>query len=214
MALKIPPKLVDLTVRPMLMGLASTWRTEVVHLERWEEARTAGKPRVFMLWHETILPLLWHHRGLAAAIVVSDNRDGQYLADFAEAVGYRSVHGSSSKGAARALIGAVRELEAGFAVAFTPDGPRGPRREMKPGFVAAAQRANAIIIPLWAEADRAWRLNSWDKFLIPKPFARVAIFYGQPFTVGAGKQGLAAATATATRAMADLVSEGHGTTTP
>ena len=212
MALKIPPKLVGLTVRPLVMGLASTWRTEVVHLERWEQASTAGKPRVFMAWHETILPLLWHHRRVGGTIVVSDNRDGQYLADFAKSLGYRSVRGSSSKGAARALIGAVRELEAGFTVAFTPDGPRGPRREMKPGLVAAAQRADAIIIPLRAEANRAWRLNSWDEFLIPKPFARVAIFYGQPFTVGAGKHGLAAATAT--RAMANLVSEGHGTTTP
>jgi hypothetical protein len=80
--------------------------------------------------------------------------------------------------------------------------------------LAAAQRAKATILPVHATADRAWRLNSWDKFLIPKPFARVAIFYGHPFTVGAGKQALAAATVTATRAMADLVSEAHGTTPP
>ncbi|MEE8061761.1 MAG: lysophospholipid acyltransferase family protein [Gemmatimonadales bacterium] len=212
MALNIPPKLVDLTVRPLVVGLASTWRIETVHQERFDEARAAGNPRVFMLWHETILPLLWHHRGIQAAIVVSDNRDGQYLADFAKALGYRSVRGSSSKGAARALIGAVRELEAGFAVAFTPDGPRGPRREMKPGFVAAAQRGNGIIIPLWAEADRAWRLNSWDRFLIPKPFARVRVFYGQPFTVGPGREALEAGVTRATASLDALVSEGNGTT--
>ena len=212
MALKIPPKLVDLTVRPLVFGLASTWRIETVHQERFDEARRAGNPRVFMLWHETILPLLWHHRGIRAAIVVSDNRDGQYLADFAKALGYRSVRGSSSKGAARALIGAVRELKAGIAVAFTPDGPRGPRREMKPGFVAAAQRGNGIIIPLWAEADRAWRLNSWDRFLIPKPFARVRVFYGQPFTVGPGREALEAGVTTATASLEALVSERNGTT--
>jgi len=85
---------------------------------------------------------------------------------------------------------------------------------MKPGALLAGQRAKASILPVHASADRAWRLNSWDKFLIPKPFARVAISYGQPFTVGPGEQGLAEATATATSAMADLVSEGHGTTTP
>ena len=213
MALKIPPRLVDLAVRPLVMGLASTWRMETVHQERFDEAEASGKPRVFMLWHETILPLLWHHRGIHAAIIVSDNRDGQYLADFAKALGYESVRGSSSKGAARALIGAVRMLKAGYAAAFTPDGPRGPRREMKPGFVAAAQRADGVVIPLWAEADRAWRLKSWDRFLIPKPFARVRVFYGQPFSVGPGREALEAGVAAATARLNTLVSEGNGTTT-
>ena len=98
-------------------------------------------------------------------------------------------------------------------MAFTPDGPRGPRRSIKPGVLAAAQRANVPIVPVRAAVDRAWRLNSWDKFVIPKPFARVRIFYGQPFTVDSGEQALATATDKATSAMADLVSEGHGKTT-
>lgn len=83
---------------------------------------------------------------------------------------------------------------------------------MKPGFVAAAQRGNGIIIPLWAEADRAWRLNSWDRFLIPKPFARVRVFYGQPFTVGPGREALEAGVTRATASLDALVSEGNGTT--
>ena len=81
---------------------------------------------MFLLWHEALLPLLWHHRRQAIAIVVSEARDGQYLADFAASLGYRTVRGSSTRGAARALLGAVRELQAGHAVAFTPDGPAGP----------------------------------------------------------------------------------------
>jgi hypothetical protein len=146
---------------------------------------------VFLLWHEVLLPLLWQHREQAIAIVVSEARDGQYLADFAASLGYRSVRGSSTRGAARALLGAVRELEAGHAVAFTPDGPRGPRRELKPGVVAAAQRGGATIVPLHAEADRAWRLDSWDRFMIPKFGARVRIVYGRPFEVAEGDAGLA-----------------------
>jgi lysophospholipid acyltransferase (LPLAT)-like uncharacterized protein len=85
---------------------------------------------------------------------------------------------------------------------------------MKPGALLAGQRSKATILPVHAIAEKAWRLNSWDRFLIPKPFSRVRILYGQPFTVGSGEQALATATATATSAMADLVSEGHGTTTP
>ena len=100
----------------------------------------ARRPHVFLLWHEALLPLLWHHRNQAIMIVVSEAREGQYLADFAASLGYRPVRGSSTRGAARALLGAVRELQAGHSVAFTPDGPRGPRRELKPGVVAAAQR--------------------------------------------------------------------------
>jgi lysophospholipid acyltransferase (LPLAT)-like uncharacterized protein len=146
---------------------------------------------VFLLWHEVLLPLLWHHRDQGIAIVVSENRDGQYLTDFALALGYRAVRGSSSRGAARALLGAVRELQAGRAVAFTPDGPRGPRRELKPGVVAAAQRGGGVIVPIHARADRAWRIHSWDRLLVPKPAARITVTYGRPFEVEPGDEALA-----------------------
>jgi hypothetical protein len=160
--------------------------------ERWRPLYEARRPHVFLLWHEALLPLLWQHRRQSIAIVVSAARDGQYLADFAVSLGYRTVRGSSRRGAARALLGAVRELRAGYAVAFTPDGPTGPRREMKPGAVAAAQRGGGVIVPLHAEARRAWRLDSWDRLMIPKPGAEVRIRYGRPFEVAAGDAGLAA----------------------
>jgi lysophospholipid acyltransferase (LPLAT)-like uncharacterized protein len=168
--------------------LATTWRFEVRNDERWRAAR---RPQVFILWHETLLPLLWLHRNQGVAIVVSEARDGQYLSDLATALGYGAVRGSSSRGGARALLGAVRQLQAGRSVAFTPDGPRGPRREIKPGFVAAAQRGGGLIVPVHAEANRAWRLHSWDRFMIPKPLARVRVTYGQTFEVSEGEAGLA-----------------------
>lgn len=151
----------------------------------------ARRSHVFLLWHEALLPLLWQHRNQGVAIVVSEARDGQYLSDLAATLGYRAVRGSSTRGGTRALLGAVRELRAGRSVAFTPDGPRGPRREIKPGVVAAAQRGGGVIVPIHAEADRAWRLHSWDRFMIPKPLTRVRITYGRPFEVAEGEQGLA-----------------------
>jgi lysophospholipid acyltransferase (LPLAT)-like uncharacterized protein len=171
--------------------IAGSWRMSTQHEERWRLLFEARRPIVYLLWHEALLPLLWHHRRQGVVIVVSENRDGQYLSDFARVLGYRSVRGSSSRGAARALLGAVRELKSGCSVAFTPDGPRGPRRELKPGFVAAAQRGCGVIVPVHAQADRAWRLNSWDRFLIPKPGARVTVTYGRPFEVSPGEEGLA-----------------------
>jgi lysophospholipid acyltransferase (LPLAT)-like uncharacterized protein len=174
---------------PLVRGLASSWRIRLVHEERWRVLYQAGRPHVFLLWHEALLPLLWQHRDQGISIVVSEARDGQYLSDLALSLGYRAVRGSSTRGGIRALLGAVRELQAGHAVAFTPDGPRGPRRELKPGVIAAAQRGGAVIVPIHAESDRAWRLNSWDRFMVPKPLARVRITYGHPFEVGPGESG-------------------------
>ncbi len=191
MKLKIPPPAAYALAAPAMRLLASSWRVSTEHEERWRPLFEARRPHVFLLWHEVLLPLLWHHRRQGIAIVVSENRDGQYLADFARSLGYRAVRGSSSRGAARALLGAVRELQSGRAVAFTPDGPRGPRRELKPGVVAAAQRGGGVIVPIHARADRAWRLDSWDRFLIPKPAARITVTYGRPFEVEPGEGALA-----------------------
>jgi lysophospholipid acyltransferase (LPLAT)-like uncharacterized protein len=214
MAVSVSRGLLRVVAHPLIIAWASTWRIDIVDGERWEASRSSDTPTVFLFWHEALLPLLWHHRNQNVSTVVSDSRDGQHIADLARTLGYRAVRGSSSKGATRVLLAAARELRDGYSVAFSPDGPRGPRRTMKPGALLAGQRSNATILPVHATAEKAWRLNSWDRFLIPKPFSRVRIFYGQPFTVGPGEQALATATATATRAMADLVSEGHGTTTP
>lgn len=191
MKLRIPPSAARAVAPPAMRLIAGSWRIGTEHEERWRPLYQARRPIVYLLWHEVLLPLLWHHRRQGVVIVVSENRDGQYLSDFARVLGYRSVRGSSSRGAARALLGAVRELQSGYSVAFTPDGPRGPRRELKPGVVAAAQRGGAVIVPVHARADRAWRLNSWDRFLIPKPAARVTVSYGRPFEVSPGDEGLA-----------------------
>ena len=192
MKIRLPQPVEQAVARPLISLLAASWRIETIHEERWRALYEAGRPHVFMCWHEALLPLLWRHRGQGIAIVVSEARDGQHLADFAAAIGYRMVRGSSTRGGTRALLGAVRELKAGYSVAFTPDGPRGPRRELKPGVVAAAQRGRGIVVPLHAEARQAWRLKSWDRFMVPRPFARVRIGYGEPFEVSKGEAGLAA----------------------
>jgi lysophospholipid acyltransferase (LPLAT)-like uncharacterized protein len=189
--MKLPPRVVRIVAGPLMRSLAHTWRLQTVNEERWRPLYRSGQPHVYLLWHEALLPLLWHHRNQGVAIVVSEAREGRYLSEFADTLGYHSLRGSTTRGGARALLAAVRELQAGGAVAFTPDGPRGPRRQLKPGVVAAAQRAGAVIVPVHAEADRSWRLDSWDRFMIPKPLAHVWISYGQPFAVAPGDSGFA-----------------------
>jgi lysophospholipid acyltransferase (LPLAT)-like uncharacterized protein len=207
MRLKLSPAAARVLAGPTLRALAKSWRIRLRNEERWRTIYEAGEPHVFLLWHEALLPLLWQHRGQGIAIVVSEARDGRYLADFASSLGYRALYGSSTRGGARALLGAVRELRAGRAVAFTPDGPKGPRRELKPGVIAAAQRGGAVVVPLHAESSRAWRLHSWDRLMIPQPFAPVWISYGHPFQVAEGEDGFAEGVARASRGLDQVSSD-------
>ena len=203
MGLKLSPRAVRRGAMPLVRALAGTWRFEEVHPEHRAAVEGAGGV-VALLWHEFLLPLVWHYRGLGYAAVISRSRDGRYVAAFAESLGFRVVTGSSSRGGGQALLAAVRELRAGRPVAFTPDGPRGPRRQMKPGGIAAAQQAGVPVIALHVESDRAWRLDSWDRFMLPRPWARVRVVYSEPFMVEPGPEGLARGMERAATLMTEL----------
>lgn len=166
-----------------IVALAATWRRRVVNREAVDALRARKEPIIFAFWHGQMLPLLYQHRDEGVAILISSHRDGELIAQVAHRLGYRTVRGSSSRGAGRALLGMVRELEAGGEVAVTPDGPRGPAERFASGALVAAQRAGAYIVPVGVSVDRAWRLRSWDRFLVPKPFARVTCAYGPPTKV-------------------------------
>lgn len=168
-----------------LHALARTWRIRVVNGGYLLDLRRAGRPFIFALWHGQLLPLLWHHREKGVLILISEHRDGEMVARAAESLGYGLIRGSTTRGADRALISLVRELKAGHEVAITPDGPRGPAETFAPGALVAAQRSDSFILPVAASADRAWRLRSWDRFVIPKPFALVTIAYATPTKVSA-----------------------------
>jgi len=169
----------------VLSTLAPTWRYTVINDDALRRLRADRQPFIFSLWHGHLLPLLWHHRGSDVAILISEHRDGELIARTAQWLGYRLIRGSTTKGAERALLSLVRELKSGHEVAVTPDGPRGPARTFAPGALIAAQRSGAPILPIAASADRAWRLKSWDRFVIPKPFARITVAYGPPTTIEA-----------------------------
>jgi lysophospholipid acyltransferase (LPLAT)-like uncharacterized protein len=140
---------------------------------------------IFALWHGQLLPLLFHHRNEGISILISEHGDGEIIARVAKSLGCRAVRGSTSRGAARALLGLVRELQEGHDLAITPDGPRGPAHSVAPGTLVVAQRSGAPIVPIAAHASWGWRLRSWDSFLIPGPFARVTVAYGDPMYVNA-----------------------------
>jgi len=169
--------------RGLLNLLARTWRFRVINGNTVGELRTAKRGFIFALWHGHLLPLLWYHRAQGVLVLISEHRDGELVARAATSLGFGLIRGSTTRGADRALISIGRELEAGHEVAITPDGPKGRAGKFAPGGLIAAQRSESFILPVVAVANRAWRLNSWDRFMIPKPFAEVTIAYGTPTKV-------------------------------
>lgn len=191
MKLRPSPTLIRV-VGPLLVRLlGATWRYRAALPDVVEAVRARHATVVIVLWHEELLPLLWFFRGYRIGVVVSEARDGQYLADAARQFGYLPIRGSSRRGASKALRGAIRTLQEGISVAFTPDGPVGPRRVLKPGAVAAAQAAGVPLYAIRADASRAWRFRSWDRFMLPKPFATISLRYAGPILIGDGDEELA-----------------------
>ena len=154
--------------------LGSTWRLRDRNAAGVVSGHLIPGPTVFAFWHEGLLSCAWRFRGMGIAILISRSFDGELIARTVEKLGFVAVRGSSSRGGAAGLRGMAEAYAAGHICAFTADGPKGPRRVAKAGPVHLAQLAGATWVGCFhAEADRAWRLQSWDRFAIPKPFATV-----------------------------------------
>lgn len=166
-----------------LTGILRTCSIRILGEPTFRRFRDAGKPVIFTLWHGRLGPCTYMHRDQGIVALISQHRDGEYIARLVERWGYETARGSSSRGGTGALRQLVRSLREGKSVAITPDGPRGPRERVKPGAVILAQLSGAPLIPLAGAADRGWWFGSWDRFLIPKPFSRVCIAYGEPLLV-------------------------------
>jgi lysophospholipid acyltransferase (LPLAT)-like uncharacterized protein len=161
-----------------LLGL--TWRIRREGAERLYGPLRRGEPQVVVFWHGEILPIAWGHRGSGIAPLISTHADGEIIARIVQGLGYRTVRGSTSRGGARAVLEMTRLMAEGITIAVTPDGPRGPRHEFAPGALAVAQRSGRPLIAVRASASRAWHLRSWDRHLVPKPFATVTYHYSEP----------------------------------
>jgi hypothetical protein len=166
----------------VLRVLGRTWRVQV-HGREWLNARRPGEqPVVYTLWHGQMLPLLWAHN-VRTGVIISEHKDGEVIARIVALFGNFAVRGSSSRGGTRALLESVKVVKQGTDMAFTPDGPRGPRHSFAPGALMLANRAGVPLVSITGYVDRKWQLRSWDAFEIPKPFARITVRFGDPRTV-------------------------------
>lgn len=175
--------LIVLIATPLIHLLGLTLRIkEAGRTELGPRARPA-EPPLWALWHETILMSVWHHRDQDVHVMISASRDGELITTVGKFFGYTAVRGSSSKGGQEATREMVDYLKAGKRCAITPDGPRGPRREMKMGAVQIARMSGCPVVAFGFAAEHCWRLKSWDKFIIPKPFSRAVFIYGEPLRI-------------------------------
>ena len=154
--------------------IAPTLRYRVSREETAIPADYRG-PGIFPFWHNCVFPAAWFFRNRDAAVMTSRSFDGEYIARIIHKLGYEAVRGSSSRGGAAALLEMAHQLEQGRPVAFTIDGPRGPRYVAKPGPIMLARNTGQPILPLYIALDRPWVLRSWDGFMIPRPFSRALV---------------------------------------
>ena len=167
--------------------LGATLRLAEANRDAVERLWAAGSPVIYTTWHGRMLMFPYFYGRLRKVhVLASRSRDGELVSRLARAFGFHPVRGSSSRGATAALRVLARLLrEERAEVAVVPDGPRGPRHVAQLGVVLLAKLGHAPIVPLGFGASRATVLRTWDAFLLPHPFARVAVVFGEPLRVPA-----------------------------
>ena len=178
---------------PILRGvirlLTATYRIERIigndHIEPYIDGEAICAPCYWHQHHVVVSTLIrsWIRRGLKACFLVSGSVDGAVPERIARAWGAEVIRGSANQSGALALRDMQGMMKQGFSIVTTADGPRGPKYEFKMGAVLMARIAAVPIIPIGCAADRAWYLDRWDDFMIPKPFARIVLAIGEPYSI-------------------------------
>jgi len=152
----------------------------------WEDGSPGSleaRPYVYSFWHDCMIPAMYLWRALKIRVMSSDSFDGEYTGRIMQKFGFVKVRGSSSRFAVRALLGMRRELEQGWIVAFTLDGPKGPRHVVKPGPALLARATGVPMAMFHIALTDAWVLKTWDRLVIPKPFSRALMRVGRTISV-------------------------------
>ncbi len=168
----------------MISIWGATIRVTFVNRQIPERLQAEDKNFIYAFWHGRQFLLLYTHRHAGTVLPSSESRDGEIQAMILKRFGYGVVRGSSKRKGAQALLGLVENLRSGKTIALAVDGPRGPLYEVKPGITYLAGKLNKVIVPVVTSANRFWILEKiWDKYLLPAPFTRALVLYGEPIAV-------------------------------
>lgn len=159
-----------------------TFRLRVENEKAWSDYLENGGTVLLCTWHQQFFSAIRHFQNYNIynpSIMISQSNDGKIVAGIAERSGWNAVRGSSSRGGKKALKIMMTNLKESKLAAHIVDGPKGPSGSVKPGVIRLAHAVDAVIVPFSVSADNAWYFNSWDKFLLPKPFAKVFLRFGE-----------------------------------
>lgn len=159
-----------------------TLRLTVENETPWRDHLKQGGRVLLCAWHQQFFGAIRHfqnYHDLNPGLMISKSKDGEIIAGVALRSGWEPIRGSSSRGGWGALKEIVNKLKENGLAAHIVDGPQGPAGVVKNGLVAIAHYADAVIVPFYVFADRAWYFNSWDSFMLPKPFSRVTIRFDE-----------------------------------
>ena len=179
--LRVIPPLAALLIKALMLSCRVV---KVVGMEKVREAISrSGGGAVYATWHQRMLYHSHHFGSRHVTVMISKSKDGEYAVRLASWLGFKNVRGSSTRGGSKALKELVQRIRAGEIGGMLADGPQGPARVAKMGSVIMARNAEVPLGPVLWGADRCWIFNSWDRYLVPKPFARVVIYYAEPIWV-------------------------------
>jgi lysophospholipid acyltransferase (LPLAT)-like uncharacterized protein len=180
--LRVVPRCLALLMRVWFF----TCRVRFHNPENFLDPKRTEQPVVASFWHYSIVYFLYSQRGQAVTAMVSSSRDGEYIARLAEQFGFDTARGSRNNKGVEALKSMLRAVRGGNSAAIVADGSQGPPRIAQPGAILLASRTAAPVMPMLWSASRYFTVRSWDKTVIPKPFARIDFYYGEPIFVPAG----------------------------
>lgn len=165
-----------------LVWASGRWHIENAHIPEtfWDQ----GKPFILSFWHGRLLMMMkiWR-RGMPIHMLISHHRDGLLIARTSAHFGISTIAGSSTRGGSGALRALLKMLKSGGCVGITPDGPKGPRMHAADGVIALAKLSGCPILPATYSASPRRLLNSWDRFVVPKPFGKGVFIWGEPIHV-------------------------------
>lgn len=164
----------------LIRFIALTQRSEIYGENAVQESRQRGEHVILCAWHDQLLMMVTIYQGPGAKILISRSRDGELIARTVAYFGQGSVRGSSSRGGREAFREMLKYAEMDVDLAVTPDGPKGPRRQIKDGVIQLARISGRPVVPMAYVCSRGYRFRSWDRFLLPYPFVRAIYCYGSP----------------------------------
>ncbi len=180
---RVAIRLADWSFYVLISLIGKTLKYETDGWENFESIEQAGKVPIYSFWHNRIFAGTYFFRNRGIVVITSQSFDGEYIARFIQRFGYGAIRGSSTRGGVKALVEMIRLMRKGKPMAFSVDGPKGPKYVAKSGACLLAKKTGNPLMPFVVECEKFWTIKSWDNLQIPKPFSRAKVIIAAPIYV-------------------------------